>query len=125
MASPQFSQKQTKNLFACKHIFLSTRKLFFFAKSQLYSFRNNRIMMPSVNQLSISPVLKVLYPIVTPPRFNPFGGSSALNVLDSFLGTPDIVTKVRNKPKSYLEPALFNQYLIMLLHRFCFLVLGT
>ena len=82
-------------------------------------------MMPFKHQLSCSPARKVLYPFDGPLKFNPFGGSSALKVLDSFLGTPDIVTKVRTKPKSYLEPALFNQYLIMLLYRFCFLVLGT
>ena len=53
-------------------------------------------MMPFKHQLSCSPARKVLYPIDIPPNFNPFGGSRAFNVLDSFLGTPDIVTKVRS-----------------------------
>ena len=65
-------------------------------------------MPTTMNQLSCSPALKVLYPIDAPPNFNPFGGSRAFNALDSFLGTPDIVTKVSNQTQMYLELAFVN-----------------
>ena len=50
--------------------------------------------MPSVNQLSSSPVLKILFPEDIPifPRL--YGGSTSFNVLDYFCGTPEISTQV-------------------------------
>ena len=50
--------------------------------------------MPSINQLSSSPVLKILFPGDIPifPRL--YGGSTSFNVLDYFCGTPEISTQV-------------------------------
>ena len=50
--------------------------------------------MPSVNQLSSSSVLKILFPEDIPifPRL--YGGSTSFNVLDYFCGTPEISTQV-------------------------------
>ena len=50
--------------------------------------------MPTLDQVSFSPIRKLFLPIDISPWFSPYGGSRAFNVLDSFLGTPDIVTKV-------------------------------
>ena len=51
--------------------------------------------MPLIEHLSSSPVRKLLLPSDAPlALLRPFGGSTAFNVLDYFLGTPDIITKV-------------------------------
>ena len=51
--------------------------------------------LPLIEHLSSSPVRKLLLPSDAPlALLRPFGGSTAFNVLDYFLGTPDIITKV-------------------------------
>ena len=45
--------------------------------------------------LSFSPVRKILFPHIPPADFRPYGGSTALNVLEYFRGTSDPVTRVR------------------------------
>ena len=64
--------------------------------------------MPTMDQVSFSPIRKIFFPIDIPPWFSPYGGSRAFNVLDSFLGTPDIVTKVSNQTQMYLELTFVN-----------------
>ena len=47
-----------------------------------------------IKLLSCSPFYKFVFPFDEPPPcFRPYGGSS-LNVLNYFLGTPEIVTEV-------------------------------
>ena len=50
--------------------------------------------MPSFGQLPQSSVKKVLFPTDSTPLFRPYGCSTAYNVLEYFLGTPDIATQV-------------------------------
>ena len=51
--------------------------------------------MPLIEQLTSSPVRKLLLPSDAPlALLRPYGGSTAFKVLDYFLGTPDIITKV-------------------------------
>jgi hypothetical protein len=50
--------------------------------------------MSSIEPLSLSPVKSSYFPVDIPPMALPFGGSTAFNALNYFLGTPDIVTKV-------------------------------
>ena len=50
--------------------------------------------MPPIGNLSRSPVLKILFPIDAPFISRPFGNSTSYNVLNYFLGTPEIATQV-------------------------------
>ena len=51
---------------------------------------------PPINQLSSSPIRKAIFPTDLTQCFFPYGGSTAINVLDNFLGTPEIATQVEN-----------------------------
>jgi len=55
------------------------------------------VKMRSVELLSSSPARHIFFPVDTPPLFSPYGASTAINVLGSFLGTPEIATQVGNK----------------------------
>ena len=50
--------------------------------------------MLSTDLLSKSPVRKLNFPIDVSQAFRPYGGSTAFNILEYFLGTPEVVTKV-------------------------------
>jgi hypothetical protein len=53
--------------------------------------------MNSLELLSNSPVKNIFFPVEIPSMFMPYGGATAVNVLDHFLGTPEIATQVENK----------------------------
>jgi len=51
--------------------------------------------MPNIELLANTPVRKILLPSDIPLKVHPpYGGSTAFNVLDHFLGTPEVITKV-------------------------------
>ena len=51
-------------------------------------------MPPPIKLLSSSPVRKIRFPSEHTPLIRKYGGSTAINVLNSFLGTPEIATQV-------------------------------
>ena len=55
---------------------------------------------PPIKMLSCSPVLKLAYSTDISMEVNVFGSSRAINVLDHFLGTPDIATQGRIQTSS-------------------------
>ena len=56
--------------------------------------------MPTMDQVSFSPIRKVFFPTDIPPWFSPYGGSRAFNVLDSFLAHQTLSRRLLIKHKS-------------------------
>ena len=50
--------------------------------------------MASIELVSCSPERKIIYPNIPPNEFRPYGGSTSLNLLEYFHGTPETVTQV-------------------------------
>ena len=50
--------------------------------------------MAPIELLSCSPERKIMSPDIPPTEFRPYGGSTSINVLEHFHGTPETVTQV-------------------------------